>query len=73
MSAVARIHSTRRPRSTVNHGISVAQYREIMTAIRQLPTAIRTELEHHGNVPSTALFDQMPLIPDDDADYQLPF
>ena len=73
MSAVARIHPTRRPRTSTGHGITVAQYREIMAAIRELPTAIRNELETHGNVPSTALFDQMPLIPDDSADYRLPF
>ncbi len=49
----------RRPaqRRATGYGITVAQYREIMDAIRALPDEIAETLERRGNVPPAASFD----------------
>lgn len=47
----------RRPQRPVSHGITVAQYREIIEAIRALPDEIAETLERRGNVPPAVDFE----------------
>lgn len=44
-------------RRAASYGITVAQYREIMDAIRALPDEIAETLERRGNVPLAADYD----------------